>query len=415
MFTVFGLFLNVLKINGGSCCVYLGLETILPKLERGFMTFLPKRIPSLGSQYAAGVAAEALPASSVAEGDSTPVQDEEPDEPLPFDNPMEFLSQLINRSASRPPLSVALSVSTDEDKNNVKTLGLGLSSQPEPSSSLLEISHQRMSMDSNFSINEEGLVVSSSSTEADVDALADVHSVVPDESVLPITENLIVPDAVLHSLMNGNLESVHRPHLPSYSHSLCTDYTTFSSSSWDFSNLPHSRTSEFYVGNSYSNDITDIDPSVKNYPHVLEDESMNNSLMDGGSASHDHAVNLNQRHMSRPSHPYRVSSSRLPLQRPFHLSECNSTGKTSPRQQLPQLQLFNRPEAQLERFRFQRPECHAGQLESTNYGSAALLHCQNPSSLAFRFGSISSISFPLKGHLDSTDSAFQPHLSVNHT
>lgn len=350
--------------------MYLGLESILPKLERGFMTFLPKRIPSLGSQYAAGVSgvtAEALPASSVAEGDSTPVQDEEPDEPLPFDNPMEFLSQLINKSASRPPLSTALSVSTDEDKNNVQTVGVGLPLQPElaSSSSLLEISHQVMlPVDSNFSRNVEGLLVSSLGTEADVEALsANVTSVEPEESILHMTGNFMGPDAVRHSQINGDLESIHGPHLPPYGHSLCSDYTTFSSSSWDTPALPHSRTSEFYLGNSYNNDRTDIVLSAKNYPRVLEDESMMPFLLDVGNASHDHAVNL--RHTSRPSsHPYRMStssssSSRLSLQRPFHLNEFNSTIQTSsPRRQLPQLQLFNRPEAQWERFRFQRPERH---------------------------------------------------------
>lgn len=75
------------------------------------MTFLPRSIPSLDCQYSIDFQGEhPIRTSASGDGDSTPVQDEPPDDPpddppgeppLPYHDPMEFLSQLINKSTNR--------------------------------------------------------------------------------------------------------------------------------------------------------------------------------------------------------------------------------------------------------------------------------------------------------------------------
>lgn len=84
------------------CC----FQSIIPKLESGFMTFLPKRIPSR-DVVQLSTAIQSV-ADAGADGSSTPVQDEppEPQQPPPqqpfvsFNNPMEFLTNLISQSTN---------------------------------------------------------------------------------------------------------------------------------------------------------------------------------------------------------------------------------------------------------------------------------------------------------------------------
>lgn len=86
------------------------------KNEGGFMTFLPRRIPSLGCQNLSdGLGDHSVKTSASDDGGSTPVQDEPPD-------PMEFLSQIINKSTYRSnDRWLSSAAATDPSTRNMKS------------------------------------------------------------------------------------------------------------------------------------------------------------------------------------------------------------------------------------------------------------------------------------------------------